>query len=413
MRFLPIVFIVLSCCARGGDSDDGGLLFSGESKLLEGFTFNTGPQPSTGPASVSLRLSGDGALKVSATGIVEGDKLAGKPGTGRIDLGAHVKLDGSLKIDTAFKKSDGDIPGLKDIDIPITGSATFDPFLLDGNVVTTADIPETKLPDVPLGSVPGKLRLTVKSGSKLTSKYQGTCLTIASGVAHYEGQAATGGTIVLKGTIVLELPAPLNQEIAIPELEIAIPSATPKLVFGDVAVPGVADGTFGTCATPAKDAGVEKDVGEVTADTGTPAETAPPCTDHREPDDTQATAHVLGKLNDCDGSAAMVYGVFSSNTDVDVLRFEGEDTFGCAVNAFAEVVSGPAEICMRPVCIVGTTEFQGCNHGVREGDRCCGTRVEAKFNCQGTTKDSAHVYMSVRNHLFVESCASYSLRYHY
>ena len=158
-----------------------------------------------------------------------------------------------------IKKSTGDIPGLKDIGIAIVGSAAFDPFLLDGaGAEVTAAIPETKLPDIPLGSVPGKLRLTVVSGSQLTSKFQASCMTVASGSAQYEGSAVTSGKLVIKGTIVLELPSPLNKEVELPEITVPIPSATSKVEFQPVAVSGAADDKAGTCSTGTEtDAGVD------------------------------------------------------------------------------------------------------------------------------------------------------------
>jgi len=409
LRFLcATTALVLASCSSGSSSNDG-LLFRGEGKLLEGFAFDTGPQPAAGPVSITLRLSGGGAVNVEARGAIDGGRLRGT--TGRVDIDAHVKLDGTLRIDSTIKKSTGDIPGLKDLDVAIKGSVEFEPFLLGReSAEVVAAIPETKLPDVPLGSVPGKLRLTIAAGSQLISKYAGTCMTVASGVAQYEGHAITSGTLKLKGTLVLELPAPLDKEVTLPEIVVAIPSATSNVAFSTVAASGAEDG-----ATSHADSGVDSAKND---DTGSPsdsaaAETARTCSgDGHEPDSLRDDARLLPVIRDCDGDEATVTGMLSSNADVDVLRFIGEDTFGCAVNAYAKV-TGPARICLAPVCTVGETNFQGCAKGAREGDECCGTEVEADFNCAGTTKDNARVYLTVRPSESIAVCSTYSIRYHY
>ncbi len=428
------LLLATSCGSDGGGGDEG-LLFHGEGKLLDGFKFDTGPQPPSGPASVTLRLSGAGAVKVDARGSVDGGKLVPRAASGQVQIEAHVKLDGTLKIDSPIKKSTGDIPGLKDIDVPITGTAAFEPFLLDGATAdVTAEIPETKLPDIPLGSVPGKLRLTIVKGSKLVSKFHATCMTVASGSAQYDGEAETSGTLMIKGTIVLELPSPLNKEIELPEIKVPVPSAKSKVEFAPVQTSGAADDTQGSCSptsggdaavdgqltdTSASDSATGSDSSDVdtgyTYDTFPPEETSPPtCSSEMyEPDSTDSSARALGMIDDCDGSGRTASGVLSNSGDIDVMRFDGDDTFGCSVGSYAKVASGPVRICMKPVCTGGTTEYQGCAKGTASGNECCGTEVESKFNCNGTTKDSARVYITVQASGSISSCSSYSVQYHF
>jgi hypothetical protein len=416
LRFLGVTLsLVLGACGGGTASPDG-LLFRGEGTLLDGFKFDTGPQPATGPASIALRLSGGGAVKVEARGTIANGKLDGVPGTGHVDLDAHVKLDGTLRVDNGIAKSSGDVPGLEDVDIAIKGTVAFDPFLIGGEGANvTAAIPETKLPDVPLGIVPGKLRLTITSRSQLTSAYAGTCMTVKSGVAQYAGRAITSGKLVLEGTIALALPAPLDREIALPEITVPIPSATSEVVFTTVATEGAEDGSFGTCGGSPPDAGgAGGDSSEAGVADSAPRETSPPACigEDYEPDALRDDARLLPVISDCDGDAATVTGVLSSDADVDTLRFIGEDTFGCAVNAYAKV-TGPVRVCLAPVCTVGDTNLKGCTKGTREGDECCGTEVEASFNCTGTTKDSARVYLTVEPNGAIDACSAYSVKYHY
>lgn len=433
--------VVGACGSDGNEAADEGLLFHGEAKLLEGFKFDTGPQPSSGPASVTLRLSGGGTLKVDARGNVAGGKVVGRAGSGQLQLDAKINLDGTLKIDSPVKKSTGDIPGLKDINVPIAGKGSFDPFLLEGgDAEVTADIPETKLPDVPLGSVPGKLQLTVVAGSKLTSKFHANCMTVTSGSAQYEGDAETSGTLVIKGTIVLELPSPLNKSIELPNITVPIPSAKSKVEFAAVATSGAADDKTGVCSgTAGGDAGgtdtttsddsapiedtwsttdsasVEDD-GAIDADSDTSTgDTAPTCTGERfEPDNTLSSARSLGAINDCDGSGSTASGVLSDFRDVDIMRFDGNDSFGCSVNAYAKVASGSVRICLKPYCSGGLTDYQGCAKGSpTTNNECCGTgEVEAKYNCTGTSDDNARVYITVTPYGTIGTCASYSVQYH-
>src|SRR5205085_2672002 len=98
-----------------------------------------------------------------------------------------------------------------------------------------------------------KLQLTVVKGSTLKTTYHGTCMTIAGGQAQYEGSAVTAGSLVIHGTIVLELPSPLNKSIELPEITVPIPSATSAVTFAAVATPGADDVS---CTPVTEDGGV-------------------------------------------------------------------------------------------------------------------------------------------------------------
>jgi hypothetical protein len=243
---------VLGCTGDAVESDSqdvtgSATAFAGEIEPLSGFSFDTGLIPAGSPAQVSLALSAGGAVNVAAVGVAAAEGLAGRPGSGTLSLDLHVKMDGRLKIDTRLKKVDGDLPGLADIDIPITGEISFDPFLLGKgeSAVVEASIPETKLPPIPLGSVPGKLELTVTAGSSITSSFRGTCLSVAGGEASYDGEVTTSGTLILKGALALDLPAPLNKTIDLGEIPVTIPASTKPLAFGSQPARGAADAKLG------------------------------------------------------------------------------------------------------------------------------------------------------------------------
>ncbi len=181
-----------------------------------------------------------------------------------------------------------------------------------------------------------------------------------------------------------------------------------------------------TGTTSAVDSGGAKDSGSSdtgradtgTADSGkadTGATDTKPATcsgEEPEPNGTPATARVLGAIDDCDGSGSTVSGVLSSSTDVDVLSFEGTDSFGCSVNPVV-VATGPVTVCIRAVCKSGTTELKSCKQGTKTGDECCGSTVEAELNCTGTASDDTTITITVRSDGAASTCESYSLAYHY
>lgn len=224
----------------------GDIAFRMEAEALPGFSKKIGPLPSSGPASVSFDFASTGTITVDASAELAGGALSGK--AGKLALDMHLKAVGNLKVDTALKKYDGEIPDLKNLDVPIKSEVAFVPFLLDGEgAQTVADVPETKLPDIPLGSVPGTLQLTIVSGSRVTTKLRGTCLSVAQGQATYTGATTISGTLVLRGTLAIDLPKPLDKAIDLGTFEVAIPESNRTL--SGTAAAGAADGERGSCGT--------------------------------------------------------------------------------------------------------------------------------------------------------------------
>jgi hypothetical protein len=129
----------------------------------------------------------------------------------------------------------------------------FDPFLLDGKAEVTSEIPETKLPGIPIGAV-GSLVLTIAKGSTLTSVFNGVCAAVSAGPdakAQYLGRTTTNGTLKLKPTVVLKLP-PLGSEkpFDLPEITVPIPAVTAALDLGTQPVAGGGAAPTGSLARP-------------------------------------------------------------------------------------------------------------------------------------------------------------------
>ena len=237
---------------------------------LGDFHHDTGLLPAASPAQMQLKLLAGGAIKVDAAADRGASGLAGKAGGGKLALDIHVTMEGRLKVQSALKSYDGPLPGLANIEIPIHAESPFDGLLLgsDESTTTTADLPETTLPPIPLGSVPGSLILTVAKGSSMTTSFHATCVSVAGGIATYEGTSKTRGVLLLHGTIALKLPAPLDRSIDVPEIKVAIPEVSVAMT-GQVPAAGVVDSTVGSCAeTPAESQPAKTDGGTRVGRTG-------------------------------------------------------------------------------------------------------------------------------------------------
>ena len=158
----------VAACSGTADSGDSlvqsdALAFHNEASPLKDFAYDTGLLPAGSPAQVQLKLSAGGAIKIDAAAERGKDGITGKPGGGKVTLDLHVKVDGRLKVDSTLKKYDGELPGLKDIDIPILGEVPFDGLLLGNgeSAEVKADLPEITLPEIPLGAT------TVGMGSSI------------------------------------------------------------------------------------------------------------------------------------------------------------------------------------------------------------------------------------------------------
>lgn len=233
--------------ADSNASSAGDVAFSQEVQPLSSFSYDTGLIPAGSPAQVQLKLGAGGGIKVEASGTPSANGLDGKPGSGKVALDLHITLDGHLKVDSMFKKIDDDLPGLKDIDIKIAGEQAFDPFLVnDGESARVeAKIPATDLPEIPLGSTPGKLKLSVAEGSVVRSWFRGSCVSVSGGNASYDGTLTTEGNIVLHGKLALDLPAPLNKEVDLGDITIPVSAGATPLDFGQKPAPGATDNQLG------------------------------------------------------------------------------------------------------------------------------------------------------------------------
>jgi hypothetical protein len=418
--------------APGSETASAALTFQAEASPLADFTYDTGLIPEGSPAQVQIKLSAGGGLKVEAAAQKGTGGLEGKAGGGKVSIDLHMKLDGRLKVDSAFKSYDGDLPGLEDIDIPITGSVPFDGLLLDtaDSALASADLPETTLPEIPLGSIPGSLVLTVVKGSKLTTKFHATCLSVAGGMATYAGESKTGGTLVLKGKIVLKLPAPLNKEIELPEITVPIPEVTTATTAAPLSVAGIDDSSQGACGG-ATSGGNPPTAGGDNGGSGSPDPSgspdgeapeggpapAPTCSDPNDVGSSEATSKSFS-TNDGIDTATSVSGVMNGALDVDYYTGTVADsTFGLLQPSLVNNTNG-VQLCAFVRCSGGSTTVT-CAAGSaatsnENGNKgCCvngAGSLQPTWDCSGTLDETAKVSFRVKS-TGSDACLPYSFSY--
>lgn len=247
-----------SAVGEGVADVSSGFAVDGEAPVFPGFSYDTGLMPSAGPAQASFKASIGGALRATTRARLADGKAVGVKGSGKLAIDLHAKLAGRLKVTSTLKSYDGEIPGLDDVDIAAVAEASFDPFLVDGqSVEAIANVPEAKLPDVPLGSVPGHLELTVKSGSTVTAKLAGSCLSGADSKVAFTGATTMSGKIVLEAKLVLDLPRPLNEAVTLPLITIDLPETKGALASTSAAVsaPAFSEGASCGSAPPTSEPG--------------------------------------------------------------------------------------------------------------------------------------------------------------
>jgi hypothetical protein len=129
-------------------------------------------------------------------------------------------------------------------------------------------VPETNLPDIPLGSVPGTLKLKVTDKSSLTSTFEGGCMRVAGEQATYVGTTKTSGTLVLNGTLAIDMPG-LSKSIELGDIEVPIPDTDTPMDFGAQPTKGVSDGQKGRACPATPGSGTP---GSGTPGSGTPGD---------------------------------------------------------------------------------------------------------------------------------------------
>lgn len=252
-------FSLFACSGTGGDGG-GTIRFEGEQPLLPDFEQDTGYLPATSPVQVRALARAEGAVAVLAEGVFDDARLQPVAGSGTLDTGASFALELYANIDVSGIKYEGLVESLA-YEIP-AATATFDPFLLDGEATAMTTLPAKELAQIPIPSVPGGTLIVSVTGGSMTTSFAGTCATARDGMAQFVGRAVTSGAIDLDALVSIEVPVvgtkefgPFALTVTIPAIEIAMNLGTYDAAGNlmDVAGPcvdGGGPGDGGTTGTP-------------------------------------------------------------------------------------------------------------------------------------------------------------------
>lgn len=317
-----LVFALTACEADAvdgngdGASSASGVDFAATFEPFAGFAHDTGDVPATGPAHVSLRATASGSFVIAGSGDVVGTKIVGRKGTGKASLDGGFHLDGNIALDAGAVKYSGNLPGLKDVSIPIAGMTTFDPFLVGSQSELVVALPKTELPEIRLGATPAKLALTITERSEIRTRLAPVCLAVTGGKATWRGSITTTGTIVLSGVVTIDLPG--AKPVALGEM--AVPVALPAKAIEIAATSEVAlgDSTEGSCdgepvANAAPSTSPTSPLSPEPVEAGTDATPGP-----------TTTAPACSAPTSCE--AAAILGTIRGDVGDDVLKVTGDNT---------------------------------------------------------------------------------------
>jgi phospholipase C len=112
-------------------------------------------------------------------------------------------------------------------------------------------------------------------------------------------------------------------------------------------------------------------------------------------------------------------GTLRGNADVDVYRYFGQDRILCSADPVATLNTPGVELCTFVVCKTGATQVTGCSEGTfvkgmssGMGQGCCRDTkgsVKLKYNCKGTTDESATVFFRLKQP--ENRCTQYEVQY--
>lgn len=232
-------------------SEEAGIDFTVEQQFLPDFELDTGFLPADQPAQVRVVARAGGTLTMAALADVEQDALVPLAESGLLGLEAEMQFDVHVNVDTAGFKFNELVKSFG-YAIPAT-SIDFTPFLLDSAAALDIDLPAQDIGDIPLGSIPGSLRLSVEGGS-VQIGLQGTCAEARDGLAQFMGVVTGGGRIEIGATIVVTVPVFGDKEFGPIIIPVDLPSLNAPIDFGTFEANGSSASVAGPCTSgPADD----------------------------------------------------------------------------------------------------------------------------------------------------------------
>ncbi len=139
---------------------------------------------------------------------------------------------------------------------------------------------------------------------------------------------------------------------------------------------------------------------------------------------TEGSAHDLGKIDDKDKSGGTVAGVIKGDKDVDWYKYEGEDVALGSVDPTRQISQSQSglRLCKYFECLNGLDKTEVTCKNDSKPDMsganrpgCCHTDgFEVGLNCKSTISDDTHVYIRVDQPGAKSSaCNKYNVSYHF
>ncbi len=162
-----------------------------------------------------------------------------------------------------------------------------------------------------------------------------------------------------------------------------------------------------------------------TSTTGATTSTGPSgCTDlgPGEPNDSEATAHDLGTIGDCDDEGGSVSGLLDESGDADWYVYLGTDASStCTVDPHRTITSShPIRLCKFIQCLDNETNDFACPMGTTDAfspdgrPGCCSAGdIDFSLTCGSSSLDSDDAYVYIRVDTTVNECVTYTLTYDY
>ncbi|NUO53052.1 MAG: hypothetical protein HOV80_29750 [Polyangiaceae bacterium] len=325
--------------ASACDGDAEPVALEASVELLDSFSYDTGELPGSGPVQVSLKVSGSATAKVHMPAVAsDGALFAAAPGT--IEVSGGFFLDGTLKVDqTGLPKYDGDLPGLADVSLPISGTTPVNGFAIDEPVTVSAVIQPGDLPPIPLpGGLPGTLQLSVGEGSTIDVTLEGTCASVDGSTAAYQGTAIRAGTVNLDIAVEIDTGIAGTKSFDIGTVAIPLPEAGYDVAASAEGV-STEDAPEGAKAAPACEGPPDEEEGSGEGGAGVTPST-------NKGNTTSTTSSGPGPSSTSSGNTSSTSSGNSSECSLDQHCEEGEV---CRQGACKEVL----ELCINQTLHIG------------------------------------------------------------
>ncbi len=219
--YLGLASITLATACSTNDPSSSSAVHA-ELEPLAGLSYDSGAVPSGSPVTIDLQASAGGKLTLDAP----------EQGPGEMRIDASITLGATITSTVPGASYNGPLQGAPALDIKIEGDTMFDPSSIGAATKLDAAIPPADLATIPLAAalgVPGVTGdLTIKlQGGTVTSVFTATCAS----AGHFAGTIDVSGTVMLGGSLKVEVPIVGEKTFDLGALAITVPAIHKPIVF--------------------------------------------------------------------------------------------------------------------------------------------------------------------------------------